>query len=158
MKDLENTFARIRGGNVKLRLDKCHFGYSGGEFLGHYVSSEGRRPTHGAAEKLLQFPVPCSVRELQRFIGSLNYYRDYIPNIARIALPLYAITKRGARWTGEKEHQKLLTRSAEVVEEPTCLAFPAWDKAVYVEADASLGGVAAVLSQKRRRIWYLEAH
>ena len=37
LEDLRDTFARIREGNVKLRRDKCHFGYSGGEFLGHHV-------------------------------------------------------------------------------------------------------------------------
>ena len=42
--DLGDTITRIREGSVKLRRDKCHFGYSGGEFLGHHISSERRSP------------------------------------------------------------------------------------------------------------------
>ena len=103
--DLRATFIRIREGKVKLRRDKCRFGYEGGEFLGHYVSSEGRSPTQGATEKLRQFPTPCSLKELQRFIGSLNYYRSYIPNLARIAQPLYALTKKASGWEWTKDCQ-----------------------------------------------------
>ena len=118
-------------------------------FLGHYVSSEGRRPTQRAAEKLLQSPVPRYVKELLRFLGSLNYYRNYMPNLARIPEPLYALTTKGARWTWEKEHQNAFdTLRKKLVEDPICLAFPAWDREVYIEADASLEGIAAILSQK----------
>ena len=152
VKDLRSTLARIREGKVKLRRDKCHFGYSGGEFLGHYVSSEGMKPTQGATEKLGQFPVPRSVKELQRFIGSLNYYRGYIPNLARIAQPLYALTQKGARWDWSEGCQNAFANlRKKLTDEPVCLAFPAWDKGIYIEADASAEGVAAVLSQRDDR-------
>ena len=95
--DLRVTLERMREGRVKLRGDKCHFGYTEGEFLGHHISSKGRSATQGAADKLAQFPVPHSVKELQCFIRSLNYYRSYIPKLANIAQPLYALTKKGAQ-------------------------------------------------------------
>ena len=41
-----------------------------------------------------------------------------------------------------------MTLRKKLVEDPICLAFPAWDRAVYIEADASLEEIAAVLSQK----------
>ena len=97
----------------------------------------------------MQFPTPRSLAELQRFVGSLNYYLSYIPNLARIARPLYAITKSAARWTWEEEHQGAFDRrKRKLVEEPICLAFPDWEKEIYFEADASSEGIVPVISQR----------
>ena len=57
------------------------------------------------------------------------------------------------RRTSTRPHNKRSTRMPltlrkKLVEDPICLAFPAWDREVYIEADASLDGIAAVLSQK----------
>ena len=57
------------------------------EFLGHLVSRDGKKPVPAAMEKLAKFPRPQGVTELQRFLGSLNFYRVYIPGLARLAAP-----------------------------------------------------------------------
>ena len=44
LSDLQNTFDRIRRANVRLRRDRCHFGYEQGIFFEHRPSAEGRRP------------------------------------------------------------------------------------------------------------------
>ena len=57
-------------------------------------------------------------------------------------------TKKEHVGHGKRSTRMPLTLRKKFVEDPICLAFPAWDREVYIEADASLEGIAAVLSQK----------
>ena len=152
LKDLKITFDRMRRANVRLRRDKCHFGYKEGVFLGHNVSAEGRKPLQSTVEKLRYFPEPKSGGELLRFLGSLNFYRSYIPRLAQIAVPLYKLTQKHAVWNWSGECERALHGfRTKLVQEPVLLAFPRWDKEFYIKADAISQGVAAVLSQEDRK-------
>ena len=96
-----------------------------------------------SVELLLHFPRPNSVKELQSFLGSVNFYRVYIPRFAQIAQALYELTKKGQPWRWDAEcetafqelRERLVTESGQEL---------------YVEADASGKAVAAVLSQKNK--------
>ena len=116
--------------------------------MDHHISSRGKKPIQSYTEKLKNFPRPDTVSELQRFLGTLNYYRDYIPQLAERAVPLYLLTQKGAAWKwrpGQEGAFSSLRRA--LVTEPVCLAFPNWGHEFYVEADGSSQGVAAILSQ-----------
>ena len=98
LKDLRAVFQRLHQAKLHVKLRKCLVFREEVEFLGHVVSRDGRRPLVSAAKKLSMFPKPQSVTELQRFLGTLNFYRSYIPGLAQLAAPLYALTEKRARW------------------------------------------------------------
>ena len=89
------------------------------------------------------------MRELQRFLGSLNFYRSYIPGLTCIAEPLYRLTQKRAVWNWTEVCQRAFEElRLKLVKEPVLLAFPEWENEFYIEADASSHGIAAVLSQR----------
>ena len=118
------------------------------EFLGHQISAGGRAPIPEYIQKLQTFPQPRTVTELQRFLGTTNYYRCCIKDMSGIADPLYQLLKRGARWSWsngcQRAFEELRTRLSK---EPVCLSHPNWRKDFSIKADACSTGVAAVLSQ-----------
>ena len=147
--DLQEVLERMKQANIHIKYRKCQLGYDKVEFLGHSVSEEGRRPLTSAAEKLSNFPRPTSVKELQRFFGSLNFYRAYIPNLAELAVPLYRLTEKGATWEWSVDIEGTFRKLRDkLVKEPVMLAFPNWERNFTVETDASVRGIAGVLSQK----------
>ena len=111
------------------------------------MTSQGRKPTISYLEKVASFPAPKGVQKLQGFIGTKNYYRDYIPHMAEIATPLYRLTKKGidCKWDESSDRAFKKLRGM-LVSEPVVLAFPDWSETFYVESDASTSGIAAVLS------------
>ena len=149
LKDLGEVLERLRAANLHVKLRKCQFARREVEFLGHLVSGMGKRPLPTMIEKLAKFPRPQSVTELQRFLGSINFYRSYIPRISQVANPLYELTKKGSRWdwTNSCERAFKELRKA-LVCQPVLLAHPDWNKDFVIEADASAAAVAAVLSQR----------
>ena len=151
MEDLRAVFSQLRRANLHVKLRKCQFFRKQVEFLGHTISEHGRRPTASASEKLSKFPTPQNVTELQRFLGTVNFYRSYIPNMAQIASPLYGLTRKGAEWEWSKRcEQAFEVLRQKLTQEPVILVFPDWGMNFTIEADASARGVAAVLSQRDR--------
>ena len=149
MEDLRTVFTRLHQAKLHVKLMKCQFARKEVEFLGHVVTRHGRTPMSYAAQKLSKFPRPQGVTELQRFLGSLNFYRSYIPELAHLAAPLYELTRKGASWIWNSECEDAFdSLRYKLVQEPILLAFPDWRNKFVIEADASTTAVAAVLSQR----------
>ena len=80
-------------------------------------------------------------------MGLTSHYRRFIHNYAKLAHPLYALTRKGPQyqWTAECEvafealKSKLLT--------PPILAYPDFSRDFIIETDASKHGLGAILSQ-----------
>jgi hypothetical protein len=79
---------RLREFGLVLSLEKCQFEVSSFEFLGHQVSAAGARPVHSYVEAVQKRQPPSTVRELQVYLGLINFYRRFIPGVASVLLPL----------------------------------------------------------------------
>ena len=91
---LRQTLRELKKVSIQMRPDKWVFAARSGEFLGHVISEDGRQPVSRTVEKMLLLP-PEVWQELQRFLGLVNFYREYIQDMAHIAEPLYKFTRNG---------------------------------------------------------------
>ncbi|BHF66544.1 hypothetical protein SprV_0200956500 [Sparganum proliferum] len=82
------VFDRLDKFGVVINPSKCVLGVPSLEFLGHQVDSEGLRPLPSKVDAVRNFPPPTSKRQLQRFLGMVNFYRRFLPNCADLMLPL----------------------------------------------------------------------
>ena len=64
LSDLQKTLECYRNANLQLRKEKCHFGYSEIEFLGHSLSADGIRPLPSIVGKIEQQARPDNVKRL----------------------------------------------------------------------------------------------
>ena len=49
-------------------------------------------------DAIVNAPVPKSVTELKVFLGLVNYYAKFIPNLSPHLAPLYQLLKKGREW------------------------------------------------------------
>ena len=47
---------------------------------------------------VIEWPVLRSVKNVQKFLGLANYYRQFVKDFAMIAKPLYETTRKGKKW------------------------------------------------------------
>ena len=78
----------------------------------------------------------------------VSYYRSFIPYLAEVASPLYALTGAYVRWVWSEEQEKWLSTLRDIMTSDMVLAFPQWDKPLFVEIDGSGFGLGAILSQE----------
>ncbi|BHF81248.1 hypothetical protein SprV_0702437800 [Sparganum proliferum] len=97
MEHLATVFDRLQQYGVVLNPSKCVFGVPFLEFLGHLVHSHGIRPLLSKVAAIRDFPLPTSKRQLQRFLGMVNFYRRFLPNCADTILPLTSLLSGSKR-------------------------------------------------------------
>ena len=72
-----------------MKPSKCQWIKTELTFLGHKVSAEGIKPDDYNLKKIREAAPPQDIREIRRFLGMCQYYRQFIPKFADIAQPLY---------------------------------------------------------------------
>ena len=99
---------------IKLSKAKCSFMKPLVDYLGHRVDAKGLHTTADKVEALLKTPVPTNVQELHSFLGLLNYYGKFLPNLAIILHPFHSLLQQGRkwRWTKACDHALQLAKEA----------------------------------------------
>eukprot|EP01054_Gregarina_sp_Poly1_P003919 Gregarina_sp_Poly_1__3918@NODE_2173_length_2556_cov_18_595822_g1402_i0_p5_GENE_NODE_2173_length_2556_cov_18_595822_g1402_i0NODE_2173_length_2556_cov_18_595822_g1402_i0_p5_ORF_typecomplete_len144_score5_58RT_RNaseH_2/PF17919_1/2_1e23RT_RNaseH/PF17917_1/3_8e18RVT_thumb/PF06817_14/0_0004_NODE_2173_length_2556_cov_18_595822_g1402_i053484 len=88
--------------------------------------------------KLSAFAKPTTVKQLQSFLGFVNFFRDFIPKLAVILVPLFRILV-----PLKPQTRKLKS----MLSGPLVLAYPQIDRPFILETDASKDCLGAVLKQ-----------
>ena len=130
--NIKTVFECIRNAGLKLSMSKCNFGVKQVDFL-------GRRQ----ADKVKDFPAklrfPKSKKALQRYIGFLNYYRNYIPRLSEKLTPFFKLLKKTSKFYVPTNLVEDFTKLIQLLENSCQLALkqPLKDKQLIVMSDAS---------------------
>ena len=90
IKNIRAVFKCIRKAGLKLTVEQCHFGVTQGEFLGRTITSDGVAPQDQNVKNFLsKFRFPNSKKQVQKYIGFVNYYRNYIPRLSEKLIGMY---------------------------------------------------------------------
>jgi len=90
---LKEVFDRLRAAGLKLKPSKCALLQQEVQYLGHVVGQDGVATDPKKVQAVRDWAVPLDLPELRALLGLVEYYRQYIPNFARIAQPA-----KGVRW------------------------------------------------------------
>jgi hypothetical protein len=80
--NVKKILEHLRAHNITCIPEKCRFGHDSIEYLGHVIDSTGM--TFSRKEKkqeVRNFPRPKFLKQLQRFLGLVNYFDDHIRNL-----------------------------------------------------------------------------
>ena len=86
--------------------EKCKFLLPEVEHLGHIISEKGVQINSSKLDPILHAPSPTNLKELQSFLGGVNYYGKFIENMASICKPLYRLLGKQVTWEWELKHQE----------------------------------------------------
>ena len=74
---------------MRLKREKYAFMLGSVSYLGHVISNEGLSTGNLKVKAIVDTPDPKDLSELRSFLGMVNYYGKFLPNLATTLAPLY---------------------------------------------------------------------
>lgn len=143
------TLDRLTKANLLLNPNKCHFAQRVVYLLGFRVSAHGVALDSRKVTNVLEWPTPVTGKDIQRFLGIVNYFRDHIPNVARLTAKLDALRHAGnlrSLWTSA--HDVAFRNIKYAVSHAPMLRHVDLRLPFHLATDASNEGIGAVLYQQ----------
>ena len=96
---MEEVFRRLKKHKLRVKLSKCKLFKRRVVFLGHELSEGIRRPTGGHLRTVAEWKTPDNIKKLKGWLGFVGFYAAYIKNLATLAVPLFALGRKGVKWS-----------------------------------------------------------
>jgi ribonuclease HI len=148
LRHLRRVFEKCRRFGISLNPKKCLFGLEEGKLLGHIISKEGIRIDPSRIEAILKIEHPRNLKELQSFIGQINFLRRFIPNLAELLRNITNMLKKDAKIKWDPESRSSFEQVKRALTQAPVLISPNFTKDFYLFSFASEHTIAAVLLQK----------
>jgi len=100
---VEEVLKRLEENNLFVKSEKCKWKVREVEFLGVVIGPREVEMQKEKVEGVLNWPAPRNVKEVQKFLDLANYYRRFIKDFARIAVPLHVLVRKEQKWKWEGE-------------------------------------------------------
>jgi hypothetical protein len=160
---LREVLIRLRDAGLKVNADKSKFCALETEYLGYILTRDGIKPQPNKVQAILALKPPTNVKELRRFLGMVQYYRDLWAKRSEMLAPLTdlvgqcgqtKVTKaKGTKkvpWHWDEVHQKAFDAVKTTIAKDVVLAYPDYDKVFEVYTDASSTQLGSVVTQSNR--------
>ena len=131
-----------------MKPEKCEFEKTSIEYLGVVISQNSIMMDPAKVTKVSEWPTLTTKKEVQSFLGPVNFYRRFIEGFSHIARPLFNLTKTNSNFRWSSDEQSTFNSLKEKVTSAPILALPNNSKPFCIEADSLDFVTGAVLSQQ----------
>ena len=154
LEDLRRVFTVLEANGLVVNRKKCILGESSIEFLGHLCDQHGIKPLPCKVEAIKKVKPPTTIKELQRFLGMINYYRRFIKSAAQHLYHLFeALGSKPKRLNWTAEMQSSFDAIKEALASATMLHHPDPSLPLSLTTDASDVAIGAVVEQRGPKGW-----
>ncbi|XP_031355108.1 uncharacterized protein K02A2.6-like [Photinus pyralis] len=148
MQRLRNVLKKLRDNDLHLKKEKCQFFKSNVKYLGHRIDSRGLHPLDDKTTAIRNATTPTNVEELRTFLGLINYYHRFIPDLATKIKPLNSLLGKEVKFIWSDKCKKAFDIIKKELTSDRVLMHYDPKLPLIVENDASSVGLGAVLSHK----------
>src|SRR5258708_652119 len=130
-----------------LKPEKCKFKQKEVKYLRLVISKDHVAMDPMKVHRVTEWLTPMKVKEVQSFLGFVNFYWKFIHNFSDITCPLYALTWKTQQWVWGLAKQEAFDALKRAVTSAPVLTFPSQSSHFHLECDALNFTTGAVLSQ-----------
>nr|KYP72729.1 Retrovirus-related Pol polyprotein from transposon opus [Cajanus cajan] len=115
--------------------------------LGHIISSRGIQVDHAKISVIAQLPYPSCMREIRSFLGHAGFYRRFVKEFSKKALPLSNLLK-DVDFVFDDRCKQAFDCLKEALTTTLIIQAPDWTVPFELMCDASNYALGAVLAQR----------
>ena len=146
LENLRRVFAALDNYGLKLQLDKCVFFAPEVSYLGYIISKDGLCASEERVQAILQYAMPTDLKQLESFVGKLNYYGKFLPAFASVCAPLNQLRCKDTPWKWSAECTAAFDELKQMLADKTRLVHFDPEKPIVLATDATPYGIGAVIS------------
>lgn len=147
-KEVHAVLQRLGEARLQLNVAKCEFNTKELKFIGVIFSENEMKPDPERIEAILQWKRSKNLRQLRGFIGYVNYIREFLPHISKIARPLYALLSKGVRYTWGTAQEDAFIKTKNAATNAQFLHYFVPGAKTRLETDASNYAIGAMIVQR----------
>ena len=107
----------------------------------------GAHPDPEKCDNIKKRPAPKNVKELQQFLGLVQYMSPFIKNLSQNTEVLRKLLLKDSDWQWNECHEKAFQATKDLIHEKMTLKYFDPTKPTTLEVDSSLEGLGAALLQ-----------
>jgi len=96
---VEEVLRRLEENDLFVKPEKCVWKVREMGSLGVIIGEDGVRMEKEKVQGVIEWSVPRSVKDVQKFLGLANYYRQFVKDFAKIAKLLHEMTRKENKWS-----------------------------------------------------------
>ena len=91
---VQNVLAKLKEAGLYTKPEKCEFSVEKTTFLGFVISVDGIEMDPAKVEAIHNWEASKCVKDVQCFLGFVNFYRRFIHRYLEICQPLFELLKK----------------------------------------------------------------
>lgn len=145
-KNLRAVIERLASMGLTVKISKCQFLQKSVSYLGFIIDRNGLHPDPSKVEAIVKAPTPRNVTQLKSFLGLINYYAKFIPNISSLLHPLYELLKKDQTWIWSDNCEYIFNKIKNMLASDKVLGHYDASLPLVLAVDSSAYGLGAVLA------------
>jgi hypothetical protein len=145
---LKKKFLRCRKFGISLNPVKSIFGMTQGKLLGYIVSDSRISIDPKRVIAIQNIQSPTSKKEIQSFMGKINFVRKFIPEFARMVKPTHNMLKQDRSFSCNDDIEKYFVEVKKDVSYAPFLVKPNFEKDFIIYSYAIEEVIYVILLQK----------
>lgn len=146
LENLSKVLTRLGEYGLRAKRSKCEFFRSTISYCGHVIDKHGLHKSKEKIEAVLQAPKPENVSQLKSYLGLVNYYHKFLPNLATTLHPLNTLQQEGVKWEWSEECDRAFKETKRLITSDELLIHYDPARPIRLACDASPYGIGCVLS------------
>ncbi|KAD5960467.1 hypothetical protein E3N88_11939 [Mikania micrantha] len=151
---LRKVLELLRTEQLYAKFSKCEFWLKEVHFLGHFINVDGIHVDPAKIEAIKNWTTPSTPTGIRSFLGLVGYYRRFIANFSKIALPLTTLTQKSQAFIWGQKQEDAFQLLKQKLCNSSILSLPEGSDDFIVYYNASNLGLGCVLMQRDKVIAY----
>ena len=151
---LTEVLERAKQCGVKFNKNKLQLKRNQVTYMGLRFGANGLNPDPEKVRAIRDMPTPTDQKGVLRFLGMLNFLREFIPNMAEKTAQLRQLLKKNTEWTWSQDHKKEFENLTNILAEDALLRYFNPTKEIMLQVDSSKDGMGVCLMQDKQPVAY----